>query len=401
MQARRFVLLSLSIVAFLASDVIAQQRAVRISPDQKGRIQSVQYRQRRSNSSSRQSNQSRSNQGRSRNSGANRAGEVVKQEIVSTIFSQVVIGGLKSPGGVAVQPKTSTVFVADTGNGRIVRLNDVAGSYSFKPVVTGFPKAAGNRKLPQSGPLGMAFLNKYMLAVSSIGRAAPQDSISVYRIPAAGRLDAGETIFHVAASNEIRKASLTQGNAMAVAATANAIYVASNGTSGKGWIGKAAVINGKASEFKPFITTKDGLDLDAPTSIALGRKGQLVVGQMGELNVPNDSRLTVYDAESGDLLIDVSTELHDIAAVAVSPKTGRVYAVDFAYMAPEEGALYRLDFFRDGDEWTCKAANLMPLKRPSGLAFADDGTLYITTYDSHSPEHRGGLLVRVYNDSKL
>ena len=187
MQARRFVLLSLSIVAFLASDVIAQQRPVRFSPDQKGRIQGVQYRQRRSNSSSRQSNQNRSNQGRSRNSASNRAGEVVKQEIVSTIFSQVVIGGLKTPGGVAVQPKTSAIFVADTGNGRIVRLNDVAGSYSFNPVVTGFPKAGGGTgKLPKSGPLGMAFLNKYLLAVSSIGSGAPHDSISVYRIPAAG-----------------------------------------------------------------------------------------------------------------------------------------------------------------------------------------------------------------------
>ena len=43
----------------------------------------------------------------------------------------------------------------------------------------------------------------------------------------------------------------------------------------------------------------------------------------------------------------------------------------------------------------------MNLDRPTGMAFAEDGTLYITTCGSTNAEHRGGVLVRVYNESKL
>ncbi len=46
----------------------------------------------------------------------------------------------------------------------------------------------------------------------------------------------------------------------------------------------------------------------------------LVVGQMGEMNVPGDSLLCMYDAATGKLQKSLKTGLHDIAGLAYSPK---------------------------------------------------------------------------------
>ena len=97
----------------------------------------------------------------------------------------------------------------------------------------------------------------------------------------------------------------------------------------------------------------------------------------------------------------MATGLHDIVGLAISPQSGRLYAVDFASIAPEEGGLYRLDLKKDEGEMVCRATRLMPLDRPTAMAFTPDGTLFVTSLGSLNREHEGGLLIRVYNDSKL
>ena len=77
----------------------------------------------------------------------------------------VVLTGLTNPCGVAIQPNTGSVFVSDTGAGRIVRLSAEATDKST-PVVTGFPQAGeANSKEPTYGvgPLGLVFLDQNTL----------------------------------------------------------------------------------------------------------------------------------------------------------------------------------------------------------------------------------------------
>lgn len=322
-------------------------------------------------------------------------GEKVKEEILTTIYSQVVIGGLTNPSGVAVRPNSDEVFIADSGAGQIVRLNDVPGQYELIPVITGFPREEyGKGPKYQIGPLGLCFLNKYTLVVGDGGQADGKDLVRVYRVPHAGTIAADETLQTLGPLQG-------EGNFFGIAATDRALWVTCNGAGSEGWLAKAPLTNFEPGELKPFTSTRDATKSNFPSAITVGRQGQLIVSQMGETSIPGDSLLTVYDPNNGRLLMNCTTGLHDIVALALSPQTGRIYALDFSWIAPEEGGLYRLDLARDGGELICQPTLLMQLDRPSAMAFAEDGTLFITTYGAHTGEHNGGLLVRVYNDSKL
>ena len=102
-------------------------------------------------------------------------GDVVEQQVLSTIMSQVVLGGLDNPAGIAIQPKSNDVFVAETGAGRIGRLNDVPGQYALIPVLAGFEQLDSSYEV---GPQALAFVDKYTLAV---GTNMPKP-IRVYRV---------------------------------------------------------------------------------------------------------------------------------------------------------------------------------------------------------------------------
>jgi glucose/arabinose dehydrogenase len=122
---------------------------------------------------------------------------------------------------------------------------------------------------------------------------------------------------------------------------------------------------------------------------------------MGSATTPADSSLAVFDLHTNKRVAYVATGLHDVVGVAVSPRTNRIYAVDFASAATDQGGLFRLDLVTEDGETVCKTTRLMPLDRPSALAFAPDGTLFITTWGSLSEAHQEGCLVRIYEDSQL
>jgi hypothetical protein len=122
---------------------------------------------------------------------------------------------------------------------------------------------------------------------------------------------------------------------------------------------------------------------------------------MGEPIDKPDSTILIYDPNSGRSLASVASGLYDLVALAVSPKSGRLYGLDLADGAPTAGGLYRLDLKNEDGEMICKPARMMTLNRPVAMAFRPDGELMIVTLDTHTREYQGGLLVRIYNDSEL
>lgn len=325
-----------------------------------------------------------------------------KEQELSSIFSQIVVAGLNNPCGVAIQPNSNQVYIADSGAARVVRLNDVPGQYRVEPVITGFPQEGyGKNPTYKIGPLGLAFINKYTLAVGGGGLPAGEETIGLYRISHAGAIDAADILQQLGPLPAGGDAKHGVGNFFGLAATPSALYVTCDSEDKRGWIAKADIAGGGLEKLTPFVKPDDTLNLEGSTSIAIGRRGEMIVSQMGEPNVPNDSHLTFYELQTGKAYLDVAAKLNDVVAIAVSPQSGRIYALDFSWIAPNEGGLYRLDLTKDGDEWICKPALLMPLDRPSAMAFSPEGELFISTFGSHSQERKGGLLVRIYNDSKL
>jgi len=296
---------------------------------------------------------------------------------------EVMLSGLKNPCGVAVQPETGVIFVSDGAAGRVIRVVDGEA----QEVVAGSTIGQyGKGPIYDIGPLGIAFLDAKQLVAGDGGYADGEEYLRVFNIPDAGQpalaYDDCTKIGPLTGTDDVK----AEGNLYGVAATEAAIYVTCNGDDTKGWVAKTDRDGTSFGDLTRFIATKEATEVDAPVAITISPRGEVVVGQMGEINVKHDSLLTFYNAKTGKLLDNRATGLHDITALAYSPK-GHLYALDFAWAALEEGGLFRLD---DDGEGGLAAVKITNLDKPTAMAFGNDGALYITLIGSVEEEQQVG-----------
>lgn len=298
----------------------------------------------------------------------------------------VVVEGLDNPCGVAIQPETGIVFVADSGASRIVKIeNGVAVD-----VVVGF-KVDIYGKGPQYniGPLGLLFLDKNTLIVG--GGDVPDGEEMLYVFDLTDwkepiQADNAKSKHNLPAEGDVKG----EGNFYALTLANGSVFVTCNGDDTKGWVSRASIEGNNVSGFERFIATKEATQVDAPVGITTSARGDLVVGQMGEINVPNDSLLTFYDPKTKKMLLNLKTDLYDITALAYSPSPrNQLYALDFAWMDTTQGGLFQL--LKD-DAKGMRTKKIVSLDKPTAMAFAADGSLYITVI---GPEAKKGSLLRI------
>lgn len=293
------------------------------------------------------------------------------------IKPEVILDGLKCPSGVAIQPETGTVFVAETAASQIIRVVDGKAEV----VVKDFPADEyGKGPIYQIGPLGLAFLDKSRLVVGDGSLKDGEEVVRIYDVPENGKealsADAGEKTNPLAAEGDVPG----EGNFYAVAIDASDIYTTANGDDKKGWVAHLAIEKDKLGKLERFIATKESVDVDAPAAITISPRREVVVGQMGEINDQKDSLLTFYDQKSKSLLLSLPAEMFDLVGLAYSPKTGRLYGVDYSWADPKQGGLYRLDAVRRDGKQVVKATKLIDLDQPTALAFNEAGELFITVF---------------------
>ena len=337
---------------------------------------------------------------------------VAKKAKPPKITAEKIVSNLENPSGIAVQKKTGHVFIA-TRYGIYRYVPKTEKVYleidSYGTDVYGKGTFETHTKF-NVGPLGLAFMNDDHLVVGDGSRKDGVELVRIYKIPAKpvdtddGRKEetAVQTLGPIKAGKKTVKG---EGNFFGVAVGAGAIYVTCNGDDTKGWVAKAVIKDGKAGKLELSIATKVATGVDAPVPITFSPDGNtLVVGQMGEMNVPGDSLLTTYDPKTGKLLKKYKTGLSDIAGLAYSPKTKKLYATDFGWAdaanakkkkpGPKVGGLYELTI--KGDKVVAKL--ILSLDKPAAIAFSADGKLYITLFGSKddgdkSDESPGGLYI--------
>lgn len=310
----------------------------------------------------------------------------------------IVLEGLNNPCGVAIQPETGVVFIADSGNYQVVKM--VEGK--AEPVITDFPKDVyGKGPKVNIGPLGLLFLDKNTLVVGGGGQPDGQELLRVYTLPEDGKAvkadsEALTASFPLAPTDDI----LGEGNFYALAATPEGIYVTCNGDDTKGWVSRAALDGNKVTSFERHIATKEATEVDAPVGITVSPQGYLVVGQMGEINVPGDSLITFYDInDDGKMLLNLKSGLHDISAIAYS-KRDQMYVLDYAWADPSQGGLFQI--LEDNDSDTgMRAEKLMSLDKPTSMVFDADGSLYITIVGETEDANSKGQLIHVTKEAGL
>ncbi|MCA9221219.1 MAG: hypothetical protein KDA71_12885, partial [Planctomycetales bacterium] len=145
----------------------------------------------------------------------------------------VVLDKLHNPTGLAVQPNTGHLFVADSGSSKIVRI--VEGK--SEDVVVEFPTDVyGKGPKYNIGPLGLAFVDENTLVVADGSQEDVKELVRVYDVPKAGeaaiKADAMKASLGPLENSEELKA---EGNYYAVAVAKDAIYATANGDDTKGW----------------------------------------------------------------------------------------------------------------------------------------------------------------------
>lgn len=292
---------------------------------------------------------------------------------------ETLVIDLENPSGVLVHPDSGDVYTAS----RYGVHRYQAKEHKANLVVSGYETDIyGKGPKYNVGPLGLGLIGADHLVVGDGSRKDGAELVRVYKLEGkkVKEDEAAYTLGPITAGEESAKG---EGNFYGVAVNESAIFITCNGDDTKGWVAKAELTDGKPGELKPFIATKEATNVDAPVAITFSPDGsQLVIGQMGEMNVPGDGLLTFYDPATGELKNSYQTGLSDIAGLAYSPKTGKLYATDFSWSEPEKGGLYELVI--EGEDVT--ANKVLKLDKPTGLAFGADGQLYVAQFGSEPPE---------------
>ena len=301
------------------------------------------------------------------------------------ITPKVLVKNLENPSGIAIHGKTGHVFVASRyGVYRYLPAEQDKSKKIFIEIDEYPTDVYGKGPTYNIGPLGLAFMDETHLIVGDGSRKDGEELVRVYKIedtPPSEYRKEDSAEFTLGPIPKSDQTTTGEGNFYGVAVGAGAIFVSCNGDDTKGWISKAPITDGKPGTLAPAIATKEKTMVDAPVPVIFNKEGELVVGQMGEVNVAGDSLLTTYDPASGELKKQYTTGLSDIAGLAYHPKNNKLYAVDFAWADTSQGGLFELVI--EGD--AVKATKVVGLDKPAALAFDAEGNLYLAVFGT-APE---------------
>lgn len=164
------------------------------------------------------------------------------------------------------------------------------------------------------------------------------------------------------------------------------------------WLLAGKLKSGPAEELTPFVRTLDMTKIGTPQAIAYNDKGYLVVAETGKDNDKGDSMLVFYHPTDSTTkpLLALPFDLDDIRALAYSPKTGCLYAAA-ARALTERSGIFRIDSAIDPDtkQQSCETVLVTETALPTAMAFAEDGTLYVTVVDMEENQAASGKLLKI------
>jgi hypothetical protein len=296
---------------------------------------------------------------------------------------EVVIRGLDYPVGVAVQPQTNHVFVAEGVAARVVRIVDQRA----EPVLLGFPRKARpmGSAMPEIGPRGMTFLNRSTLAVLGTGEKDRGDPLVIAEAPAP--TDPPRTVetalqLTVADSNADQRWQL-QG----VTVVGSAVLCAMTSGNGRSGIARFMIQNPaeleRSTSYGPceLFATINSANGDRLVCLTSSPRGELVAGHRAVAE-PHEGRITFHRATDGMPLLQLATGVPTLTMLTYGPRrsgeaVSHLYAL-CGSRTEDGGGLYRLDAALADGQVRIRPQKLASLNRPTAMAWAGDGSLYVT-----------------------
>lgn len=316
------------------------------------------------------------------------------KSLAADIAVEKVLTGLHGPCAIAVRPSSGDpgeVFVAESGAGRVVKL--ASGKAGDGPeIITGFDApSAADEKSGAGGVQSLIFLDHTRLVVAG-GDHEGKPFARMYEV---GNLDTT-----LKADESKQSADLPESDeAEAIRSfhdlartlpndkVADALIAAANGERGPAGIWKIAVRANTLGEIAPFGTAKSGSGGTAVGGAAIANPGFVVIAAGTEDAPKNASVLKFMNPVDGRTILQTNTDLQQIVGVAYSPTTGDLFVAD-----GKAGAIYRLDDAGGPGKAACKAVKIADVSQPTALAFAADGSLYVT---SLGDDNDNGMLLKI------
>ncbi len=286
----------------------------------------------------------------------------------SSMEIQVVADNLLAPCGVAVQPETGMIFVADSGNGRIIRV----GENGIKEEIVGFPKAMSPHLGLEVGPLGITFLDKETLLVGCAVQEPDSNDVLVYRLrdrPKALNFSNSES------KHEFPTPDSESGSKFFWGLTLGGTNVIATCEGTKDWLAIATLSERSITDLKPLLNPADHFKTKAPATVVRSPQGFLTVGFAGDRDEKNDSLLAFLE-EDGKFLGSAKLGLVDVAGLSYGPNRKQLFAIDYNHSNPDNGALFRITEPATSD--ICEKTEILKLDRPTAMVFDSQGNLYIT-----------------------
>jgi len=307
---------------------------------------------------------------------------------------ETVVGGLDNPIALAIQPGTGMVFVSESGAGRICRLTPD----SAVEVIGGFATATvgSDNQALKLGPLGMAFADRNLLAVGATAQAAGSAPVHVYELPTSSEKIAADKPRHaVALGQGDGKKATAVGNIFALALDVPGQMAAASFDirhPDRGWLGRFDVSAQRVGALTPVI----GTGTEQPRAIAVSPRGEWVTIEIATADQPGRSLLKFYHPETKKELLRLDTGLRNASGLAYSPRTGWLYLTAAGGQDATEAGVFRLDRALVKGKPGVVSVQVAKLDRPTALAFAPNGVLYVAQLGkADSDKRKTGSVVRL------
>jgi len=315
----------------------------------------------------------------------------------------VVQKNLANPCGLAVRPGGTAdlyeLFFAETSAGRVSKLVSTQLDQPIEAIAGFETEGSSKSPLGTPGPRGLCFFDSTHLVVSG-GDKAGQAFLRLYELNSPAIVMAEKAVQKLSVADDpladdvrtFQSLARTQANEH----VHDLLIASGSGSKTAAGLWQAGIRAGTLSNIKSFDAGGINTKSSTPAGIVTGTHGYIVIADATKQN--GASELLFCHPDTRAIVMRLPLNLPNVIALAYSPRSGSLYAANFAAEGAGQGGIYRIDDTGKPGEPACTAARVADAKYPTAMAFAPDGALFITASPSDSDQKNTGTLMKLTGD---